>query len=261
MNKTFLLVLALVMTFGMALAAGLGIFSASNGSDPTIAQDKESDATTSKLVEQELAVSESSRSETDAPMRDQQAAQKQRELTEDLKLQEVRDSYLEFPQAFESVVVNYTDGAECAQEMACAPSRLKNEILVNKHWALGASYQDIEYALARAHAELAIARAWPTQGAAQRDLAHVIPACKVTEGERQLAATGNAPAHTELQARVAFSSVEAMKDVIVHVMTGRDAPAAVYPKKMHTQKQELVAQEIASGKSPEIVVQVSDEMC
>lgn len=265
MNKALMLVIAIVMTCGMALAAGLGIFSASSSDIVAVQEDTSSDATTSKLVELELEVSDSATqaAQSEAESQESEARQRQRhlELTEDLKLQEVRDTYLAFPAAFDSVIVNYSDEALCEEQNTCAVVESDGEISVDRAWVVDASYQDIEYALARAHAELAIRRSWPSKSAAQIDLEHVISSCEVGQGRSLLNSVAAALGTSPQDRTTSYGAVEAMEDVIVYTMVGAEAPSRIYPSALYTKVQERIAEEIAFGKVPEIVVQVSDANC
>ena len=256
--------LVVLTVFGMGIAASLGIFSASSH-ESTIAQEIEevsasalpSDEGTSELASSaKLASGSESGSMIDdgavADSVDQGDA-----IVSDLKLQEVRDSYLRFSQAFPGVVVHYTNDGSCVSKPACVNAANPEEILINKSWAQTAEPTEIELALAGAHADLAIKTIWKSTQAAQSELAEVIPVCEIKKDQQLLVEDGKSVVTVPENE----ASVDAMRDVIVSVMTNPDVQLAVYPKEFHTDVQVEAAEQIASGLAPSVVVPVSSPSC
>ncbi|WP_435299240.1 hypothetical protein [Timonella sp. A28] len=262
MNKIALLVIVLVTTLGMGLAASLGIFSATT-SETSVAEEIET--VSSEIAASDVGLTASEQSQAAMTESEENAAQErsreaERQVALELKLQEVRDSYLSFGQAFPQVVVHYSEGdnsAECAGEPACVLDDSGVEIVVDKTWALNADQKDMKSALARAHADIAFGTLWDSRQEALNEIENVISMCEIEEGrDASLVRSPTASADTD-----ELLTFEAMRDVIVSVMVAEDAALAVYPQDRHTQNQIEVATDIASGIHPTIVVPAADKAC
>lgn len=260
MNKLAIMALVFVSLLGMTLAATLGMFQATGGAqeemfelapalEESTTAESGSDIATASAYEPQL---DKETRETEQDTADPQAAD---EATQ--TLQEVRDVYISFPQAFLDVVIQFQDGSQCKGDSACVLS--PNEIGINRTWAKTATREDVVLALARQHASLAIDRAWGNHTLANADLQNLIPTCVVKRDMETYAQATNS--ETPQVDEGAELSVAALSDVIVQDMTGQSDPKAVYVSQFHTPEQIRVAQEVALGALPEIVVAVSSPKC
>ena len=258
MNKLAILALVFISLLGITLAATLGMFQAtgiSNEEMIELAPALEDSAS----LETAQEGSTSYLAQLDKPMREtEENTAIPHALDEATQtLQEVRDVYISFPQAFLDVVIQFQDGAQCEGDSACVLS--PNEIAINRTWAKTATRDEVILALARQHATLAIDRVWGSQSAANLDLQNLIPTC-VVERDMEIYAQATNNEVPEIDQRSALS-VTALGDVIVQDMTGQVDPNAIYVSQFHTPEQIRVAQEVGMGELPEIVIPVSSPNC
>lgn len=259
-------IIVLVTVLGMGIAASIGMFSASS-TELSIADEIQevagNESVTSTLEDSVGAAATASKlKDAAASTQSYPSASPHAELTEseiasDLKLQEIRDTYLRFTQALPGVSVFYAANGECGAQTACISVDDPNQILVRKAWAQEAPVEEVQLALAQAHTDIAVRRIWGSNTRAQRDLQDVIPACEVRQNYALLEAA-EVP-HKELDAT--DPSVQAMKDVVVSVMVDQEVPLTVYPSRLHTATQVDAANYIAKGQLPTIVMPVSSPKC
>lgn len=258
MNRLTIFGLVLLSLFGMTLAAVLGMFQATSteptAEDLAVEMDAQAEAYTQLPAEaeaQELLVKEQQLIATRA------TRERLAEETATQKLQEIRDAYISFPQAFSDVVIQFQTGPQCDGAPAC--SIQDSEILVDKQWAQSSSREEQDLVLAREHAHLAIDRVWHDRAQAKAELEAIIPTCTVEEDAKLLAEATNQeapPLPTEDEI-----SLTALSDVIVTVMTGNKEEGHIYPSQFHTPQQIQVAEQVSVGERPEIVIPVSLPTC
>lgn len=253
-NKTLLVMTFVVTAVFLLLAALLGVFSASPQAGST--SDEQITAAVEEALQNEAESTPQMSAEEQRARALNGTAESEAEITlSDLKLQEVRDTYLRFEQAIPGVSVHYSDQGQCAGEQACVENSGSQQILVSQAWALKASPTDMAIVLANAHADLAIQTLWGSEQAADSELQAIIPACSVVQNEAVLEAAGvNVPTQTN-------ASVAAMKEIIVDEMVGTEAEDPIYPRAMRTEYQLTAADQIAHIKQPDVVVPVSSPSC
>jgi hypothetical protein len=266
-NRVRLFAIVAVTTVGLFAAVGLGVFSASP-EPATVAElvleaaaesteglaeadDVSELAITTRELEEEDAAQEEKSGAASFAKESARAAQRLAEI----RLQEVRDTYLRFEQGFEGLSLHYASANECEGAATCLnPSSSKaNEILVDPDWARDASPEDLAYALAQAHAELAIQRIWPDRAEAAQELGMIVPACQVLDEQQMLEAAG-VPV---VQVSSFDAPIEAMKDIITAQMVSMPDRFVIYPSRLHTDEQKQAAQQISHAHEPEVVLQVS----
>lgn len=260
MNRLAIFGLVVLVLLGMTLAATTGVFLATS-TDPIAGES----ATTEVLDSTSLALLPEEEAELTDLENGSESVLEGRRMSEispvdeetAVKLQEVRDAYISFPQAFPDVVVQYQNGPQCDGEAACVVAN--NEILVNRVWAKSASRENIDLVLARQHATLAIDRAWTNLRAAKADMAAVIPSC-VVEQDSKLYAEATKTKRPDLSSTENITLV-ALSDVIVNVMTGEKDAANIYPPQFHTPEQVKIAETVSVGERPEVVIPVSSPSC
>lgn len=252
-NKALLIMTFVVTAVFLAFAAFLGSFSASPEAGTTT--DKQIDAAVEEALQNE-AESTPLASEEEERARSLNGELTSSESTlSDLKLQEVRDTYLRFEQAIPGVSVHYSSSNQCSNQVACADAAEPDQIFVTQSWAMNATPTDMAYELANAHAELAINTIWGSEGAAVSELQAIIPTCSVLQNEAVLEAAGVAVDASE------NASVAAMKEIIVDEMVGTETANAIYPRSMRTDYQLAAAAQIAAAHEPDVVVPVSSPSC
>ena len=260
MNKLAIFGLVVLVLLGMTIAASTGVFLATS-SDLTAG----APTATEQLDSVSLALLPEEEAELADLEGDTKARPEARLMTEAepvdgesaVMLQEVRDAYISFPQAFPDVVVQYQNGPQCAGEPACVVA--DNEILVNRVWAKSAARENIDAVLARQHATLAIDRAWANRRAARVDMESVLPSCLV-EQDSKLYAEATKTKIPDLSGTENVS-LAALTDVIINVMTGEKDAANIYPPQFHTPEQLEVAELVSLGERPEVVIPVSIPTC
>lgn len=256
MNRALLIMTFVVTALLLALSVGLGVFSASP-QDASVSDQLIEAAGEEELLEKTDTAPLSRVGDSTASASQSSETQTAEDVLADLKLQEVRDTYLRFEQAIPGVTVHYAYTQKCATDAVCFQVNGTDEILVQRDWALAATPEDMTYVLARAHADLAIKRIWGSDTAAATDLKMLIPACAVVEPQAVLDAAGiEAAAVQEAEAPVI-----AMKDIIVDQMVGSDSHSEVYPEERHTDAQIAAATQIAHAELPELVVPASAPSC
>lgn len=260
MNKLTIFGLVLISLVGMTLAAVLGMFQATSD-EPVAAATMSVDALTEDsyalLPEEEAVLDGLAVEEQNLMEAHREANATLGELEVSPKLQEIRDIYISFPQAFTDVVIQFQNGPHCDGAPACVVG--DSEILVNKVWARSSTRAEQDLVLARQHAQIAIDRVWASATQASRDMEAIIPACTVAKDSQIVAeATG---ARAPLLAPAADLPLLALQDVIVSVMTGQKDDAAIFPLQFHSNQQIEIASEVATGHRPEIVVPVALPNC
>lgn len=251
-NKVMLFATFALTGIGLVLAVGLGIFSAT----------PQSGSVSDQLLE--AAVNESGEETLEAQLEESEPAEVGRELLhsdpavmEELKLQEVRDAYLHFDQAFPGLSIHYGLQNQCGADVACPSPQNPNEILVDKEWALQAGGHDISVVLANVHTTIAFDRLWKNTTEAQVFLDDIVPSCEVMQRAELRNAAGVLPANVNS----ANASVLAMRDVVLAQMLQGNAATAVYPTELHSAVQIEAAQDIATAHLPDVIIPVSEPIC
>ncbi len=259
-NRIAIFGLVLLVLLGMTVAASTGVFLATSSETiaGNVAEAEELGGASLALLPEEeaeladlgdgVAVGPEAKMLTRSAAEDEESA---------VKLQEVRDAYISFPQAFPEVVVQYQNGPQCDGKPACVVA--EDEILINRVWAKSAPRVKLDVVLARQHATLAIDRAWTNLRVAKADMESVIPSCVVEQDSKMYAAATNT-ASPDLSGTDSLTLV-ALSDVIVSVMTDEKDAASIYPPQFHTPEQVKVAELVSVGERPEIVVPVSSAVC
>lgn len=237
---------------GLIVAVGLGIFSATPNNGTVSEQLIEAAATESgdiSLGENAKAL-ESSKDAQVVLGADAAAF-------EELKLQEVRDAYLHFDEAFTGLTIHYAGSNECGVNIACQSPTNEQEILVDKDWALHAQPQDVSLELAQVHTDIAYHRIWQSDAAAEIFLNQIVPACAVLERSPLRDAAGVLPEGLNSS----NASMLGMRDVVVAQLLDGNLAATVYPLELHSPVQVEAAKSISVAQLPEVVVSVSDPIC
>ncbi len=265
-NRVRLFAIVAVTTVGLFAAVGLGVFSASPEPATVAEQVLEAAAESTEGLDEvdesaDLAITSHESDEEETKSEKSLAANLAKESVRaaqrmaEIRLQEVRDTYLRFEQGFEGLSLHYASANECAGVAACPnpiPTKA-NEILVDPEWAREATPEDLAYALAQAHAELAIRKIWPDRVEASHELGMIVPACQVLDEQQILEAAGVSV--TQISSFEA--PIEAMKDIIAAQMVSSSDRFVVYPSRLHTDEQKQAAQQISQAHEPEVVLQIS----
>lgn len=249
-----LAIVAFTLT-GMGLAAVLGVFQATSSQTyaadeaDTVMMESTEPRDEQPSEESELGPAPLARSDSEA----------QADATEapdvDPALQEVRDTYLSMTYSFADVLIRYDADDTCQTGPACAnpDERL---ILIDEQWAHNADSDQRAITLARAHADLAVRTIWSDNRTAQEALSVLVTAC---DSDAFIRDENRTFSHGDPS--VPTPSVTAMKEAVVSLMVKPKDPDTAPDAGSFTSEQIIVAEEIAQGRTPDIVVPVESQHC
>lgn len=257
-NNILVLAIFVVTALSMALAAGLGIFSASSEEATQSADLIEAAVDEASQTPTELAATSRSSVVEPVPSEEELSEEQAAHVVSELKLQEVRDTYLQFGETIDGVSVHYESAQLCRTAVVCVDPQNADRILVNKVWAANAELQNIKVKLAQAHADLVIERVWHSTDSAQQFLNQILPACEILDDSHLKQAAGIVLDPTITGAN---ASVAGFKDVIVAQLVPEYDDLLVYPRSLHTDVQITAAHQVARGEEPEVVIPVSALNC